>query len=551
MYTEYYGFSHRPFTDPDRREGCLSPAFEAALDGLDQHLRDPQCGVLLFTGPAGSGKTAVLRRLLAGLPETVCPVLVWNAYLDFDELLNCLCDHLNLPTSPGGRECLPQVLETRLGERFETGGTVLLVLDDAHLLAGATLEGLHSLTQLQRAGRPLLRLLLAGGDELTARLREQPLEEYVGGHCRLPALDARQTQSYILAQLRAAGASDTLFSPAALETVARHSGGLPRLINLLCSQALLETFLAGWDTVSADCVAQAARGNPLPMGSASIAEMDAGLFTQALPPTEPAPAATAYPLAVVSAEPEADQKTSWRAAAGWLLATSLGGAAMGALLVLIWTGRFANTEAHTPAGPTASAEFAAVVTKPHHIEPSPAPAPAPAPQLLTNARQADGNASLKMGAPKEGAKPAPEVSKGESQEDSDSAVRVARLLEQAEEQLERLHYTRPAGNNALYSYRRVLHLDPDNSAARRGITRIKASFLHWADAARLRGDFSKARSLLQTALSIDPWYAPARRRLANSHRWDDDRVRRDADRPLEPSPKPPPPLRRQGFVNRD
>lgn len=552
MYTEHFGFRRRPFADPERRDGCLSPAFEAALGCLRAQLCDPQCGLVLFTGPTGSGKTAVLRWLLAELPADTRPVLVWNAHLTFDELLDCVFDHLDLPPVPGGRDCMLHVLEARLGERFEAGDTVVLMLDDAHLLADATLAGLYCLARLQRAGRPLLRLLLAGSVELEARLGEQPLREQVDGHCRLPPLDRQQTLDYILAQLRAAGGSETLFTQAALDAVARHSGGLPRLIHLLCGQALLEAFLAGRDTVSSGCVEQSARDNSLPMTAAGLGEGGEGMVTQILPArTEPAPAESwpaeaspaVFPLAVTPAAPERSRRRiSWRMAGELALAAGLGGAALGALLVLAWTRYSFDAETLAPSSQVGSAEFAAVVTATASLE----PASVSSLRLVPEPRPPVGENTVGM------ADPEPEP--GNSGPETPAVLvraRITRLLEQAERQLAELRYTRPAGDNALYSYRQVLRLDPGNPSARRGVARVKASFLRWANAARARGDLAKARSLLQTALTIDPDDAMVRRRLASLHQWPDDRAGWGARRRAAPPPEPRTTLRRQGFVNRD
>src|SRR5262249_52816207 len=252
-------------------------AVEAALRALTTGILEC-AGLLVLVGEVGTGKTTLVRQLLESLPGEVRTVLVMHPTVGFDEILDHVLLELGLPVQGGGREALLERLSEFLREHTHVGGNAVVFFDEAQALQDATLDALPALLDVAGAdGRPALQIVLAGQPELETRLAARAhaaLRARIAATARLGPLPAAEVASYVRARLAHAQAQDLdIFTPEALARVAALSGGVPRIINVLCEAALVAAFADGQrpiarstiETVWADYAPlHRAEGTPMP-----------------------------------------------------------------------------------------------------------------------------------------------------------------------------------------------------------------------------------------------------------------------------------------------
>lgn len=243
MYARYFGFSDAPFSiAPDPRFLYLSPHHREALAHLLYGVE--QGGFVVLTGEVGTGKTTVCRCLLQQLPPQVDVAFIINPRQDVCELLQSVLSELGLTVDEDTRsvKVLVDLLNERLLEGHSQGRNTILIIDEAQNLAPEVLEQLRLLTNLETRERKLLQLILLGQPELNELLDSRQLRQLaqrVTARYHLHALAPAQVPEYVRHRLAVAGFQGPLFSSAALRRVARRSGGVPRLVNLICDRALL------------------------------------------------------------------------------------------------------------------------------------------------------------------------------------------------------------------------------------------------------------------------------------------------------------------------
>lgn len=261
MYKAFYGLKERPFgKTPDPRFLFMAPQYEEALARLQYAVEEREIAVL--TGEIGSGKTT-LSRALMDQNERDEIILIVNPRLTPNQLLRELA--LRLDITPGHyRADLVDALSDRLLKLHEEGRGAVLIVDEAQLIPSkATFDELRLLSNFQLDTTNLIAILLIGQPELRKRLSHpayRALRQRVGMWYHLAALDSEETAAYVDFRLDVAGAKvGAVFGPGALDAVHRHSGGVPRVINNLCTNALLLGFGREERPVSAGTVDEAAK----------------------------------------------------------------------------------------------------------------------------------------------------------------------------------------------------------------------------------------------------------------------------------------------------
>ncbi len=259
MYKAFYGLKERPFgKTPDPRFLFMAPQYEEALARLQYAVEEREIAVL--TGEIGSGKTTLSRALMDQNDRDEF-ILVVNPRLTPNQLLRELA--LRLDITPGHyRADLVDALSDRLLQLHEEGRGVVLIVDEAQLIPSkATFDELRLLSNFQLDTTNLIAILLIGQPELRKRLSHpayRALRQRVGMWYHLSALGVEETAAYVDFRLEVAGAKEgSVFGPGALESVHRHSGGVPRVINNLCTNALLLGFGREERPVSAAIVDEA------------------------------------------------------------------------------------------------------------------------------------------------------------------------------------------------------------------------------------------------------------------------------------------------------
>ena len=242
MYLNRFGLSRMPFEiSPDPAFFFASSMHRHALAMLEYAIVAGS-ELCLVTGPVGSGKTTLVQCLLARTQGRETTGVVSNTHRAFGDLLDLilnafLIDDGGTSTAAKFRRFTAFVeAERKLGRR------AVLIVDEAQNLSADDLEAIRILTNVNGAGRKCLQIILVGQAELREKLRERSLRQLVQ---RIPvdvdlkALTPHDVACYVAHRLRTVGGDDALFTPASIQAIARHSRGVPRVVNLLCDLALV------------------------------------------------------------------------------------------------------------------------------------------------------------------------------------------------------------------------------------------------------------------------------------------------------------------------
>jgi len=266
MYLEHYGLKEPPFSiTPDPRFVFLSERHRDALAHLLFGIgQGGGGGFVQLTGEVGTGKTTLCRLLLDQLPENTRVALVLNPRLTSIELLETICEelHLDLTNKHGSVKALVDALNAYLLDAYAKGLRVVLIIDEAQNLSLDALEQVRLLTNLETDTQKLLQIILLGQPELRdmlARPDMRQLSQRITARFHLTPLNADETTAYLRHRYRIAGGQHLPFTPGAIKRIHAHSGGVPRLINVIAERALLGGYARDDATVDEFTVNQAAQ----------------------------------------------------------------------------------------------------------------------------------------------------------------------------------------------------------------------------------------------------------------------------------------------------
>ncbi len=263
MYQKHFGLTERPFSiAPDPRFLYMSQQHREALAHLLYGVGEGG-GFVQLTGEVGTGKTTICRCLLEQLPEHVNLALILNPRVTAQELLASLCDELQIQYARDTTsiKVLTDVLNAYLLDRHSRGQRTVLMIDEAQNLSADALEQVRLLTNLETTREKLLQIILVGQPELRnllARDDLRQLSQRITARYHLEPISRIETAAYIRHRLQVCGASESIFSEDAIDLIQKLSGGVPRLINVLCDRSMLGAFVEGKRKVDALIVRRAA-----------------------------------------------------------------------------------------------------------------------------------------------------------------------------------------------------------------------------------------------------------------------------------------------------
>ncbi|KGQ19601.1 hypothetical protein LF41_2539 [Lysobacter dokdonensis DS-58] len=266
MYLEHWSLREPPFSiTPDPRFVFLSERHRDALAHLLFGIgQGGGGGFVQLTGEVGTGKTTLCRLLLEQLPENTRVALVLNPRLSAIELLETLCEelHLDIANARGSTKALVDALNGYLLDAYAKGLRVVLIIDEAQNLSVDALEQVRLLTNLETDTQKLLQIILLGQPELReilARGDMRQLAQRITARYHLMPLDANETGAYVRHRFRIAGGLHSPFSAGAIARIHKHSGGVPRLVNVIAERALLGGYAHDATTIEAADIDRAAR----------------------------------------------------------------------------------------------------------------------------------------------------------------------------------------------------------------------------------------------------------------------------------------------------
>jgi general secretion pathway protein A len=264
MYLTFFGLNEKPFAiTPDPRYLYLSERHAEALAHLLYGINEAG-GFVQLTGEVGTGKTTIVRSLLAQTPKNAEIALILNPKMTAPEFLLTICEELGIgvPDSAlGSLKDLVDILSQYLLRAHAAGHRVVVVVDEAQNLSPEVLEQVRLLTNLETNTQKLLQIILIGQPELRellARNELRQLAQRITGRYHLNPLSQEETVAYVRHRLRVAGATSDIFAPGALGAVFRLSQGVPRVINVICDRGLLGAYSLDRHRVTAALVRNAA-----------------------------------------------------------------------------------------------------------------------------------------------------------------------------------------------------------------------------------------------------------------------------------------------------
>ncbi len=247
MYKSFYGLKENPFNvNPDPRYLYLTKQIEEALTGLMYGIQTRK-GFITLTGEVGTGKTTLVNRLLDWLHHRQArTAFLFNSRMNSSQLFDFILAEFEIVCESKSKSQQLMKLNSWLLDRYRSGETVVLIIDEAQNLTYPVLEEIRLLTNLETSTDKLLQIVLSGQPELEDKLKLpqlRQLRQRIMLRCHTTPFLQEQTQEYITERLRIAGASGApIFSPKAVEAAHMYSLGIPRVINLLCEHSLVNGF---------------------------------------------------------------------------------------------------------------------------------------------------------------------------------------------------------------------------------------------------------------------------------------------------------------------
>ena len=232
---------------PDPAALFWTPSHREALAGLTYAVTCRK-GLVVLTGQAGTGKTTLLRKLLESAPVRLATSFVYNPNLTAAEFLDMALADFDLPVAQTARNKAEKLFlfERFLLASYREGKTAALLVDEAHNLSPEILEEIRLFMNFETSEEKLLQIVLAGQPELNRTLdREdmQQVKQRVAAHVRTSPLTGQEVRAYVAFRWSCAGGEQPHpFSEAALESIHNWSGGIPRVINGICDNALMSAF---------------------------------------------------------------------------------------------------------------------------------------------------------------------------------------------------------------------------------------------------------------------------------------------------------------------
>jgi type II secretory pathway predicted ATPase ExeA len=244
MYLDYYRLAKEPFhITPDPEFLYLSPSHKEALGAL-MYGTDKRKGFVAVTGEVGTGKTTIIRSYLEQIDKKkVKPIYIFNANVSFEELLKTILEELDISNGGDNAYAMVHRLHMALIEEYKKDFNIVLIIDEAQNMPIGTLENLRMLSNLETSKDKLIQIVMVGQPEFREKLESRELRQLkqrVAFRAEIFPLDKKDSLAYIKHRLELVQLSeDKLFTRVALSRIVDYAKGSPRVLNILCDNALI------------------------------------------------------------------------------------------------------------------------------------------------------------------------------------------------------------------------------------------------------------------------------------------------------------------------
>ena len=243
MYKDFYHFQQDPFNiTPDPDLFYISKTHREALAQLIYGINAKK-GIIAIIGEVGVGKTTVINTFFKKIEkENVITAFVFNPKLELLDFFHLISDELGLPKPSSKAEFLINLNKFLIDCHAKGKGPVVIVIDEAQNLSDQLLEEIRLLLNLETAKEKLLQIVLSGQPELWERLKAphlRQLRQRISFRHTIEPLDKSETEEYIKERLKSAGGDEDIFTARAISEIYKYSKGIPRLINIICHNALI------------------------------------------------------------------------------------------------------------------------------------------------------------------------------------------------------------------------------------------------------------------------------------------------------------------------
>jgi general secretion pathway protein A len=279
MYLKHFQLNTKPFQiTADPKFLWLGEKHKEALATLRYGILDNR-GFLLLTGEVGTGKTILINRLVSMLDlDTVVATLPDPDLISMD-FYNLLADGFKMNRTFDSKGAFLIHLRDFLHQSHANRKQVLLVIDESQRLNHHLMEDIRVLSNIELHDRKLINIFFVGQQEFNTILsapQNRALAQRITVRYNISPLDKEEVGKYITHRLKVAGSTQALFTPAAIDEVFQFSGGIPRLINILCDHALLTGYARGTKEVDDRIVRECAEELRIPVKSASARGTESG-----------------------------------------------------------------------------------------------------------------------------------------------------------------------------------------------------------------------------------------------------------------------------------
>lgn len=262
MYKKFYGLKDKPFhLIPNPQFLYPSKKHQNALTYLEYGLSEGS-GFILLTGDIGSGKTTIIRHILNRIDTEIEVGLISNTNVDSGELIDLVLHEFGVEQTFDNKAKALEAVFQYLIDKYAQGRRVLLVIDEAQNLSIQSLEEVRMLSNLQTDEHMLVQIVLVGQPELRRKLQLPELSQLsqrIAVYYHLGALEREELPEYIAYRLEKVGGSIDIFDPQTFDQIFEASGGIPRVINLLCDTALVYGYAESLPKIGTEVIAQVIR----------------------------------------------------------------------------------------------------------------------------------------------------------------------------------------------------------------------------------------------------------------------------------------------------